>query len=241
MLNQTEQPAEPTFAALDIETVTEFPANDDWRNHRPLGIACVAICYGSTTTTFHSRDAQGNIAERMTAEDVQYVVRHLMDMPQKGTKLVTWNGAGFDFPVMADESGMMDEVQDLARSSIDMMFHLHCVKGHPAGLDAAAEGTGTARKTHDISGKNAPALWRDGKRNEVIAYCAQDAYVTWNLAQTAQRLRAMRWMSRSGRMQTLALPKGWLAVEEAAQLPLPDTSWMTDPIPRERFNGWLTE
>ena len=241
MATQPEETARPAFAAIDIETVTEFPLGDDWRAHRPLGIACVAVCHGGTTTTFHSRDAQGNIAERMTPEDVQTVVRHLTEMRQKGTKLVTWNGTGFDFPVMADESGMMDEVQDLARTSIDMMFHLHCIKGHPAGLDAAAEGSGTARKTPEISGKNAPVLWREGKKNDVIAYCAQDAYVTWDLAQTAQRLGFMRWMSRSGRTQMLILPRGWLTVEEAGQLPLPDTSWMTDPIPREKFDGWLKE
>ncbi len=36
----------------------------------------------------------------------------------------------------------------------------------------------------------------------------------------------------------MPLPQGWLAVEEARSLPLPDTFWMAEPWPRERFTGW---
>jgi hypothetical protein len=37
----------------------------------------------------------------------------------------------------------------------------------------------------------------------------------------------------------MALPGGWLTVEEAEQLPEPNTSWMTDPWVREEFTTWL--
>ena len=30
----------------------------------------------------------------------------------------------------------------------------------------------------------------------------------------------------------------WLTVEEAIRLPLPDTSWMNDPIARDEFISW---
>ena len=37
----------------------------------------------------------------------------------------------------------------------------------------------------------------------------------------------------------MALPEGWLMVSEALELPLPDTSWMDSPWPREKFTGWM--
>jgi hypothetical protein len=42
-----------------------------------------------------------------------------------------------------------------------------------------------------------------------------------------------------GKVRTMELPEGWLTVSEALGLPLPDTSWMSDPWPRERFTGWM--
>ena len=35
------------------------------------------------------------------------------------------------------------------------------------------------------------------------------------------------------------LPRGWLAVKEAKTLPLPDTSWMNNPLKRSKFARWL--
>jgi len=49
----------------------------------------------------------------------------------------------------------------------------------------------------------------------------------------------MRWFARSGKLRSMALPKGWLTVEAALGLPFPDTSWMSEPWPRTRFTGWL--
>jgi hypothetical protein len=37
----------------------------------------------------------------------------------------------------------------------------------------------------------------------------------------------------------MALPGGWLTVEAAGKLPLPDTSWMDEPWAREKFTGWM--
>ena len=35
------------------------------------------------------------------------------------------------------------------------------------------------------------------------------------------------------------LPEGWFTVEEAERLPLPNTSWMTEPWPRASFMKWM--
>ena len=49
----------------------------------------------------------------------------------------------------------------------------------------------------------------------------------------------LRQLARSGRLRTMALPRGWLTVEAAGRLPEPDTSWMDEPWPRTRFTDWM--
>jgi len=77
------------------------------------------------------------------------------------------------------------------------------------------------------------------KREEVLRYVGQDVRTTLDLATACETCGKFRWVARSGRLRTMPLSQGWLAVEEALRLPLPDTSWMDEPWPRERFTGWM--
>jgi hypothetical protein len=90
-----------------------------------------------------------------------------------------------------------------------------------------------------INGAAAPVLWAEGKRDVVLAYVAQDVRTTLELAQVCETRGELRWVARSGKVRCMALGKGWLMVREAGKLPLPDTSWMDSPWPRERFTGWM--
>ena len=47
------------------------------------------------------------------------------------------------------------------------------------------------------------------------------------------------WITRKGTKSNMPLPKGWLTVSEALTLPEPDTSWMSNPLKRRDFIGWL--
>jgi len=49
----------------------------------------------------------------------------------------------------------------------------------------------------------------------------------------------LRWISSRGKPRDMPLPKSWLTVQGALKLPLPDTSWMTNPIKRKQFTEWL--
>jgi hypothetical protein len=59
------------------------------------------------------------------------------------------------------------------------------------------------------------------------------------LATACETCGAMRWIARSGKRRSMALPEGWLPVSKARKMPLPDTSWMADPWPRTKFAGWM--
>jgi hypothetical protein len=54
-----------------------------------------------------------------------------------------------------------------------------------------------------------------------------------------EALGALRWITRSGKLRSMALPEEWLTVELAGGLPEPDTSWMDEPWSSDRFTGWL--
>ena len=229
------------YLAFDIETVKPFPDGDDWKPHRPLGIGCAAGHASNMDLTWFSREDDGTIAERMKPQDLTAMVEQLTHLSQNGYTIATWNGLGFDFDVLAEESGMEKECIELALGHVDMMFHIYMAKGHPLGLDTAAKGMEIEGKTEGMDGKKATEMWAQGDRQPVIDYCAQDVRATLAVAETCERLGRLEWTSRAGRHQRLNLRGGWIDVQNAVKLPDPDNSWMTEPLLRGQFTDWLKQ
>lgn len=103
---------ERRYLAFDIETVKEFPSGADWRDHRPLGIGCAAACstYMPEPLRWFDRVPGGDgIAHRMSRDSLAALVRTLADLAGEGYTLLTWNGTGFDFDILAEESGLHEE------------------------------------------------------------------------------------------------------------------------------------
>lgn len=162
------------YLAFDIETAGEWPDGSDWRPFRPLGISCAATLPSDTQTPalWHGVDTEGKPADRMTQQDAARLVEHLQAMAGQGYAIVTWNGLGFDFDVLAEESGLVEPCRALAREHVDMMFHVFCDQGFPIGLAAAAQGMGLPGKPEGMTGLLAPAMWAKGQRQEVLDYVA---------------------------------------------------------------------
>jgi hypothetical protein len=156
---------------------------------------------------------------------------------EKGYTILTWNGLGFDFDILAEESGMFEECKELALRHIDMMFHFFAEKGFPLGLDAASKGMGLPGKPEGMDGAIAPRLWAEGEYHRVLDYVSWDAKNTLALAMACDEAYCLEWTAKSGRRNTWFSEK-WLTVKEAMSLPEPKTSWMTDPWPRTKFYGW---
>jgi hypothetical protein len=157
------------YLAFDIETAATNEDGSDWRSCRPLGISCAATLLGDSQqpTLWHGGD-RVNPNDRMSQEEAAALVRYLEDQVARGFTLLTWNGLGFDLDILAEESGMLSECRQLAASHIDMMFHVFCELGHGVGLDAAVRGMGLAGKLEGMKGADAPVLWAEGKREEVL-------------------------------------------------------------------------
>ena len=225
------------YLAFDIETA-KLPEGD-WRSCRPLGISCAATLPGDgrEPTLWYGGD-RARPADRMSREEAAALVRYLSEKVEHGYTIVTWNGLGFDLDILAEESGLLETCRTLALAHVDMMFHVLCKLGYGVSLDAAARGMGVDGKPEGMNGAVAPVLWAEGKQEEVLRYVAQDVRTTLDLARACEGCGELRWVARSGRLRRVTLREGWLTVEEALLLPLPDTSWMAEPWPRERFTGW---
>ena len=234
-------PRRRDYVAFDLEIARIIPDGvDDWDPYRPFGITCAATMgKDGVPRLWHGSTPEGGLADRMSAEEVCELVKFLADQVEAGKTILTWNGAGFDFSVLAEESGMHEDCRRLASRHVDMMFHFFCLKGFAIGLDKAAKGMALKGKMPGIDGALAPRLWQEGKRQEVLQYVAQDVISTMGVCKAVESKKMLQWTTSKGTSQILPFTKGWLLVEEAACLPAPDTTWMRNPWPRSKFTGWM--
>lgn len=229
------------YCGFDIETAKILPANfGDLHDHRPLGISCAAIwCEDKEQAeVFYSKNTDGNASEKMSVDDLSGFVDLLIEKTKQGYTIVTHNGLGFDFDILAEESGRLDDCKQLALNHIDMMFHFFCGKGFAIGLNAAAKSIGIS-KPENIDGSLAPQLWKQGNHQQVLDYVAQDCRLTLDIALTSKKNKKITWITQRGSTSSFTLPSGWLSASDAMKLPLPDTSWMDNAWERSKFTAWL--
>lgn len=224
------------YLAFDLEIAKEVPEDEtDWKKNRPLGITCAAAASSDGGLWNWWAHDSGKFTEKMTADQCKNMARELGRLSYH-YEILTWNGLGFDFDILDEESGMHNQCQQLALNHIDMMFHFFASKGYPLGLDAASKGMGMPGKPEGMDGAKAPELWPTDP-HRVMAYCSLDAKNTLALAEAVDTAGCLNWTARSNRHNTWYSQK-WLTVKEAMALPEPDTSWMSDPWQRSKFHGW---
>ena len=230
------------YLAFDIETAKDVPGADfNWKPHRPLGISCIA-CQSTEDgepRVWFTKNADGTPSPQMSAADVAAFVQHLADGVRTGLTPLSWNGLAFDWDVLAEESGLVAECRKLAVGHVDMMFHVVCEKGSPVSLKSAASGLRLPGKLAGVEGIEAPALWAAGRFDTVIDYVSQDVRTTLAVAIESEKRGSFAWTTRKGTVSSMPLPRGWLTVEAALRLPLPETSWMSNPPSRHDFTAWL--
>jgi len=245
---------EHKIIGFDIEIAKELPEEEDWAKHMPLGISCMAVWipgegYPHPWRTRYEVD--GMIDGAMRAGEVDEVVLWLHEMQQKGYKIITWNGAGFDFRVLAVECSHPEMVREIAWDHIDLAFQMLCEKGYMIGLDTAAKGLGVEGKLEGMSGALAPVMWKQDRdaQQKVLKYVGQDARMTGQLYEALLKWGELVWITKKGyRTKSPWVPtfqgsvreRGrFLTVRECLELPKVDTSWMDKPWDRSQFVGWL--
>jgi hypothetical protein len=230
------------YLAFDIETAVDVPGPDfNWRKHRPLGITCAAVLLADEPKPhiWHGQTDGGQPAPRMTPAEAASLATFLRTKVDAGYTIISWNGLSFDFDVLAEESGEATLCRELALNHIDLMFHVFCEKGFPVSLASAAAGLGIPGKHENITAELAPVLWAKGEHQRVFDYVSQDVRMTLDVALASEKRKSFAWKTKAGKTSSLSLKQSWLSVSEALKLPQPDTSWMTNAIPRKQFSAWL--
>ena len=103
------------YVAFDIETAADIPGPEfNWRDHRPLGITCAAALASDAADPiiWHGKSPDGNPAKQLSQAEAHRIVDHLRDMARGGYTLLTWNGLGFDFDVLAEEADALEPCRD---------------------------------------------------------------------------------------------------------------------------------
>ena len=230
------------YLAFDIETARAVSFDgSDWRQFRPLGICCAAtILEGEDAPiVWHGGTNQKRPTRRMKRHELLELLKYLIQKTENGFTILTWNGIGFDFDVLAEESAESKLCRQLANNHVDMMFHVLCQLGYGIALDSAARGTGIEGKPRGMNSASAPVLWTKGSHEIVFRYVEQDARTTLNLARTCEARGYLTWLTHSGRTRNLRIPDGWLTVKQANKLPEPARAWYFSQWDRHRFTRWM--
>lgn len=235
------------LAAFDLEIAKVLPDGEqDLKRHRPLGISCAAVRMDDgRELVFQSAPETTTISPAGCRE----IVATLSQLAAEGYAIVTWNGAGFDFDILAEESGDRAGCATLARQHVDMMLIVVALRGHFLGLDAAAKGMGVTGKLKHVvlndgrildsmTGAMAPSLWNEGEREAVLAYLSEDVRVTLELAQAINAQRRLSWRSKRGDLNQLTVPKLY-SVAECLRLPRPKMAGRGVAADARKITGWM--
>lgn len=225
------------YLAFDLEIAEEIPTGKDWREVAPLGITCAAVGNDRYQEVWSTQ------GDRMDVHQCRDLAEHLIQQAYSEFTIVTWNGLGFDFPVLAMECNSPDHVDGLvgvALDHIDMGFTMACERGYMIGLNKAAKGLKLPGKTEGMHGDLAPQMWKQGHdaRVKVIEYLKQDVVTTFQVFVEAYTRGEIPWISGRGNPMFWECGTTPLSVVESLDLPEPDTSWMTNPRPRRSYYGW---
>lgn len=240
-----------SYIAFDLEISKSVPEGGDWSSYRPFGISCAAtwVQPDDELRLWHGDiEENGMYASYMSPAQCQELACFLVDAWMGHYQVVTWNGLGFDFDVLAEECqdpAYADVLRAIALHHVDVAFAMFCQLGYMCSLDNAAAGMKIPGKLENVSGKMAPEMWAaDLKRqSKVLAYVAQDAKVTANVHDEIVANGFLRWITRRGTpcKSPWYPPHGQiLTVSEALELPEPNVSWMDDPWERGKFSDWAT-
>jgi DEAD/DEAH box helicase domain-containing protein len=171
---------------LDIETQHTADEVGGWRNIRAMRLA-VAVTY----------DAADNVYRDYTERDVDILIATL----RSADLVIGYNVLRFDYEVLRGHTS--DPLSDIP--TVDMLQDLYRTLGWRPKLDNVAAATLGESKSAD--GLQAVRWFREGKLDQVIAYCHRDVEVTWGVYEYGRRNGYVKY--RDKRWREHMVPVGW--------------------------------
>jgi hypothetical protein len=226
--------------AFDIElaTIVELGPGEDLDRYGPFDIACAAAADGADGLwTWYGRDAAGRPAPKLDAALARDHLLWLREHQRRGVQVCAWNGLSFDLRWLGHVADDLELAREVALDLIDPMFQFFVQRGFPVGLAKVAEALGVA-ETKSMHGADAPKEWAAGNHRQVLDYVAGDCRITAAVIERIAAAGEVRWRTQRGTTGREPF-RELLPVRALLDAPLPDTSWMSEPIPRSKFTAWL--
>ncbi len=230
----------PTIVSFDIEIADEFELapGEDLDSKGPFAIACAAAFDDRERLQhWYARTPNGSPDRQLDAKLAREMLDWLRAQQTSGVKVCAWNGLGFDLKwlgVAADAPALAAEI---ALELFDPMFQFVVQRGFPIALASVAAGFAIEEKKL-MRGADAPKEWARGDRKLVLDYVAGDCRITTRVVERILAAREIRWLTKKGTLSTEPIAK-LAPVRELLDAPLPDTSWMREPLSREKFYAWI--
>ncbi|WP_028576203.1 DEAD/DEAH box helicase [Desulfomicrobium escambiense] len=174
------------FAVLDLETRRSAQEVGGWHRADLMGVSCVVV-YDSGTESF--RD--------YLQEDVPRLVGDLVEFDL----VVGFNIARFDYAVLRG----LSRFDFASLPTLDILGDIHATLGYRLSLDHLSRETLGAAKS--ASGTQALTWWKEGRIDDIVAYCRQDVAVTRDLF--LYGLRHGHLLFRNKAEKTVRVPVDW--------------------------------
>ena len=231
-----------TRVAFDIElaNIIDLAPGEDLDAHAPFDIACAAAA-DANGGLWHwfCREPVGTPARQLDGLLARDMLAWLREHQQRGVRVCAWNGLSFDLRWLGHVADDMPLAREVALDLIDPMFQFFVQRGFPVGLAKVAEAMGVV-EAKLMSGEDAPKRWAAGEHQLVLDYVAGDCRITDAVVACIEKERAVRWRTKRGTLSSEPM-RELLPVRALLDAPLPDTSWMSDPLPRSKFTAWLQD
>ena len=148
------------YGVFDLETQRSAAEVGGWHRAWKMGISCACL--------YDSADAQTHV---YLEQEVPALIEHLKSLPL----IVGFNVLRFDYTVLKG----YDRYDFKSLPTLDLLQHVHARLGYRLSLDHLAQATLGAEKSAD--GLQALEWWKQGRIDDIVAYCKQDVAVTRDL------------------------------------------------------------
>lgn len=163
---------------FDLETQKSFQEVGGRENIKLLRVS-VAVTFSTATNAFKS----------YTEKEVAALIADLT----AADRIIGFNLLNFDYQVL--KAYTSERLSDLP--TVDLLDDLYNKLGFRIGLDALANATLGAKKSAD--GLEAIRWYREGKIDELIAYCRDDVAITKKLFEYGRENGCVYFIDRYGR------------------------------------------
>jgi hypothetical protein len=223
---------------IEISNEIDLRPGEDLERYAPFDISVAATkVVDGEERLWLTKAPNGDPCMNLDRTHARELLGYLEAMQREGHMLVAWNGLSFDLRWIGHAAGDMATARRVALKLFDPMYQFFKLKGFPVGLAKVGEGMGI-KATKLMDGADAPKQWRAGNHKAVCDYVIGDVRLTADVAHAVVQARRISWITMKGTLSSVSIQR-LRTVEECMRDPMPDQSWMSDPLQESKFTGWL--